>query len=93
MEITKNIVNQVSVQYTVLDGEWTYMDTLVFDEKEFEKADIEKLINEKYTIWKAYVTAPAKVPTKSDFEAKLVQLQKEKESLEREIAEVSLKIV
>ncbi len=95
MEITTTKIEQTLIQYTVIDGEWTYMDTLVFSPKELEaltEADIQKMINDKYSVWKVYVTMPAKIPTKAENEARIVQLQKEKADIDKEIIKLSSKI-
>ena len=87
MEITKTETDKVEVQYTVIDGEWTYMGTLLINPKEIETVD--KLIDDKYAEWKAYVTTPAVVLTKEEEQAKL---QAEKASLEAQLTAVTSKI-
>ena len=87
MEITKTQVDKVEVQYTVIDGEWTYMDTLLLNPKETE--EIDKMIDEKYSEWKAYVTTPAVILTKAEEQAKL---EAEKTSLEAQLTAVTSKI-
>ena len=89
MEIQITKTDQVQIQYTVLDEEYTYMDILYFSPKEYEKLkqeDIDKLINYKYAIWKIYVTSPIPEPTKADKEAELIRLQREKTTIENKIA-------
>jgi len=95
MEITTTTTDRTQVQYTVTDGGWIYMDTLVFSPEEYIKLtekDIEQTITDKYDIWKAYVTTPTPIPTKADLEGDLVKLEKEKLDIETKISLLTIKI-
>ena len=92
MEITKNEITEKKVQYTVVDEDWTYMDTLTYTPEEFETADVDGDISKKYTDWKTYVTTPIKEKTKEEKETEIAQLEKQKADLESKISSMTAEI-
>ena len=95
MQITTTKIDQVQIQYTVSDEEYTYMDILYFSSEEYallSEANITKLIEDKYAIWKAYITTPIPEKTKVEEEAMLAQFQREKVSLQKKIDDLTVKI-
>jgi len=86
MEIEKTTATKVEVNFTVIDGDWTYMDSLVFSAEDFNKTTEKTLnnqIEQKYSEWKTALETPAS--PKETVEEKLERLEKQKEKLEVEI--------
>ena len=74
MEITKTTKEQIEVTYQVVDGDLTYMDSLVFPLKEYDEKEAEKQITDKFNAWKEYVQTPTVPPTKEEIDAKIKTL-------------------
>jgi len=60
METTINTIEKVEVLYTIVDGDLTYMDTIVYDKDEYElkKDKLGKEYQDKFVKWKEYVNTP-----------------------------------
>lgn len=85
MEVKKTISEKVELAYEVTDAPYIYMDVLLFAPEDFGKLDVDKLISEKYSVWRAYVDNP---PVE-DKVKKLASLIQQKVSIEKEIAVLS----
>lgn len=91
MEIEQEIITQVKVEYTIIDGDYTYQDIIYFTPKEFKelsKDDIEKIEVDSFNSWKVHMLTPMAQATN---EEKLVKLTSEKEAIERRISLLSIK--
>lgn len=61
MEITKVITEQVIVNYTVKQDEWTFMDSLTFSKEEYAtitEQHVNDLIEARFNEWLSYVQSP-----------------------------------
>lgn len=85
MEVKKTISEKVELAYEVTDAPYVYMDVLLFTPEDFGKLDVDKLISDKYAVWRAYVDNP---PVE-DKVKKLASLIQQKVSIEKEISILS----
>lgn len=59
--ITNEIEDLVSIKWSVIDGEWTYMDTYIIPKSEYEKTTPEELLERQtaqYLNWRNYCENP-----------------------------------
>ena len=61
IEITNQIQDQVSVQWSIIDGDWTYMDIYVYTKADYDALTPEQLKERQlaqYQAWRAYCENP-----------------------------------
>jgi hypothetical protein len=61
IRIDNTIEDQVSIKWTVVDGEWTYMDTYVYSKDDYTSLTPEQLLERQtaqYLKWRNYCENP-----------------------------------
>ena len=63
MQITNVTKQQYTIEWTVVDGDWGYMDTYVYSKEEYEALTPEMLLQRQiaqYEEWRKYCADPYK---------------------------------
>ena len=60
-QITNDIEEQVAIKWTVIDGDWAYMDTYIYSKADYDALTPEQLLErqtKQYLEWRAYCENP-----------------------------------
>lgn len=61
LQITNDVEEQVSIKWTVVDGEWTYMDAYIYSKEDYANLTPEQLLERQktqYWEWRNYCENP-----------------------------------
>ena len=98
MQIEQKKIEQVVIEFQVIDGDYSFQDHIEYTADEFKginKKDIDATIDVRYQAWKKHMTDPIPEETKDNKEKRLVETQRQIQELsaieQKLIGEISTK--